>query len=615
MSCGVIDLNRVLQEKGNAYYLTYFATQGGGGSAGNGSMVQLYEDTLALGPKGSNLADVRSLGRGHYLHLRYALYFSTSDNSDPRSNGRSYTWGVPSGVSCPVHICGEVDMKQAKPDSGLSYILPENFGFPGDSSGNGTRSSLQLYEGTQPLGPAHALHADIRQQGNGRYSHWGNTLHFSTSDNSDPRGNGRSYYYGGSCRRLEDIRLTRLAANAPFYATFGSHNQRVVDNAQGLFVAHLTTIHPGPSLPANGLDSQSDWQLLRSRDGGISFDSVYRGDREGTHVSPVVDSDTSGNIYVFEQQFTRLTGADVRFLKFAPASGFRSPSVSIIPGMASDKFSAVFDPSRNQFYYSATGYGPGHPARLATVTTSGVASVGPPVAVQGSHGFLMYPLLRVDETATLFLAWTTQALPQINRYLYWDIHFMRSSDRGRTWTTSSGATLPLPVVVDGDGPTDRVSLADETGSHPWLASFAPRNGMLHFAYESQQPSERMHYTRFNTATRAFDLAEYPVFKGNALSVRGQSGFFAFRHGDPERLLYFVGQNSGTRTLVVLASDDDGRTWFDYAVSRRQFASIYSLSGSRELGPSGNIYGVFTDLHSKDLTQNVNDVWFLSVKAE
>lgn len=60
------------------------------------------------------------------------------------------------------------------------------------------RSPLQLFEDGVPLGPAHSLHALIRGEGRGRFSHWGpqQVLLFSTTDNSDPNRNGRSYTIG-----------------------------------------------------------------------------------------------------------------------------------------------------------------------------------------------------------------------------------------------------------------------------------------------------------------------------------------------------------------------------------------------------------------------------------
>jgi hypothetical protein len=60
-------------------------------------------------------------------------------------------------------------------------------------SPDGSPSSLRLYENGQLLGPAHSPHSDIRERGQGRYSHWNGHLWFSTSDSSDPRANGRTY--------------------------------------------------------------------------------------------------------------------------------------------------------------------------------------------------------------------------------------------------------------------------------------------------------------------------------------------------------------------------------------------------------------------------------------
>ncbi len=57
------------------------------------------------------------------------------------------------------------------------------------------RSTLILMEDGVELGPPHSLHEIIRQHGGGSYSHWGRLLMFSTSDNSDPNTNGRTYSY------------------------------------------------------------------------------------------------------------------------------------------------------------------------------------------------------------------------------------------------------------------------------------------------------------------------------------------------------------------------------------------------------------------------------------
>jgi lysophospholipase L1-like esterase len=68
--------------------------------------------------------------------------------------------------------------------------------FDSDSPDRPDASSARLFEDGARLGPAHSLHARIAEVGAGAYSHWGNAVYFSTSDNSDPRGNGKTYVFG-----------------------------------------------------------------------------------------------------------------------------------------------------------------------------------------------------------------------------------------------------------------------------------------------------------------------------------------------------------------------------------------------------------------------------------
>ncbi|MDP1569140.1 MAG: class I SAM-dependent methyltransferase [Vicinamibacterales bacterium] len=62
-----------------------------------------------------------------------------------------------------------------------------------DSMDTPTRSRLVLLEDGRPLPLRHSLHADVRSRGAGQYSHWCDTLIWSTPDNSDPSTNGRTY--------------------------------------------------------------------------------------------------------------------------------------------------------------------------------------------------------------------------------------------------------------------------------------------------------------------------------------------------------------------------------------------------------------------------------------
>jgi len=78
------------------------------------------------------------------------------------------------------------------PELGYCYLASIPGRIVSDASGC---SSLKLFENGKPLGPAHSLHDDIRNVGLGRYSHWSGYIYFSSSDNSDPRSNGRMYLF------------------------------------------------------------------------------------------------------------------------------------------------------------------------------------------------------------------------------------------------------------------------------------------------------------------------------------------------------------------------------------------------------------------------------------
>lgn len=103
----------------------------------------------------------------------------------------------------PAYTEGEVNIAKVVHESawsglapsGYSYVLKQDFDIDGDTTKAPKASNLKLYEDGVALGPPHSQHSDIRQLGRGRYSHWGDTLYFSASDNSDPTTNKRHYTY------------------------------------------------------------------------------------------------------------------------------------------------------------------------------------------------------------------------------------------------------------------------------------------------------------------------------------------------------------------------------------------------------------------------------------
>ena len=77
-------------------------------------------------------------------------------------------------------------------DAGHAFWAAAPAAWRADGAQSAT-SHLQLYEEDRPLGPAHTLHADIRELGGGAFSHWDGRLLFSSGDGSDPNANGRRY--------------------------------------------------------------------------------------------------------------------------------------------------------------------------------------------------------------------------------------------------------------------------------------------------------------------------------------------------------------------------------------------------------------------------------------
>lgn len=97
-----------------------------------------------------------------------------------------------------LEVSAQLDPAKMIPERGHAFIgvLPTSsfFSTPGDSEAAGNVSTLRLLENDCELGPPHAIHEEIRQNGHGRFSHWNDGLYFSSSDNTDPRANGRTYH-------------------------------------------------------------------------------------------------------------------------------------------------------------------------------------------------------------------------------------------------------------------------------------------------------------------------------------------------------------------------------------------------------------------------------------
>jgi len=117
--------------------------------------------------------------------------------SEPVHPPLTLRWFPPYSIQAGIRRGGECTryaLGPFAPSEGFAWVaaLPNSLA-AGDNIASPGRSALVLFENERLLGPAHAAHAIIRSIGGGSYSHWQDYLLFSTSDNSDPNCNGRSY--------------------------------------------------------------------------------------------------------------------------------------------------------------------------------------------------------------------------------------------------------------------------------------------------------------------------------------------------------------------------------------------------------------------------------------
>jgi SAM-dependent methyltransferase len=156
------------------------------------SPLMLYENDVAFLEAHEPHQYIRTEGGGLFSHWQDALFFSTSDNSDPNTNGRRYSYTV-----SPEFYRPRCRLRAPfLPNEGYCWTvhLP-GLGHVADSPETPQRSPLMLYENGVPFVEPHVPHQYIRTEGGGLFSHWQDALFFSTSDNSDPNTNGRRYSY------------------------------------------------------------------------------------------------------------------------------------------------------------------------------------------------------------------------------------------------------------------------------------------------------------------------------------------------------------------------------------------------------------------------------------
>ena len=122
-------------------------------------------EAMARKPSPRESRDLGVSTSGNYQDQHTGIGWPTQHLKGPFKHIRGYAWLAELGQYRQVADCPE----------------------------NPLQSVVFLYENGVNVGPGHSSHLDIIARGQGRYSHWGDGIIFSTSDHSDPNTNGRTY--------------------------------------------------------------------------------------------------------------------------------------------------------------------------------------------------------------------------------------------------------------------------------------------------------------------------------------------------------------------------------------------------------------------------------------
>jgi len=402
---------------------------------------------------------------------------------------------------------------------------------------------------------------------------------------------------------LGEVELTLIdGAASTYYATFQSHNQKVVANANGIF---LTYVHAYDETGGEA-QTKATWRLARSTDGGSSFQTIF----EATHATkaPAIESGPGGDIFLIHPHWT---DGNAYFYRFEASKGFANPTISLVPGGSAGKYAMFFDAGRQQFSYLTW-------SDFFAINPWGTVSWKQKFFAAGANAYPQYPHLTMTPDGITFAAWTTTA---VTDHHYYDIHFLASWNGGGSWgLPSPGQMVTLPVVCDDTGPAVPIVTPAETSMSSdrtnWLANAFYKDWKLHFLYSGTQDGGwSTRYVRYNWDWQdpKVDVRLGPTIPGDVMALSSQDGFFASDEvvGSP---VYLAARTQDAR-IGVLRSADNGTTWHDHARSTYTPGgnkAIYAIGGARRLTTDGWMIGTFTE---QDTGTGPHGVFFFRVKAQ
>lgn len=380
-----------------------------------------------------------------------------------------------------------------------------------------------------------------------------------------------------------------IDSNTVGYSTFQSHNQKVVSNANGVFICYVKT--------SNVTFTYEEWYLKKTTDGGLTFTSLYN--NTSSQSAPCMETDSSNNLYLI----VPTSATDATFYKFL-ASDYTTPSVTTtLVGLAQEKYTMALDETNNKIYFTSNSN------KFVVLNMSGTIITSPYTFTQGGiYAVAEYPHLQLDASGTLYCAWTTHG----GSRTYWNISWLKSTDFGVSWKKADGTALTLPIKVDTSGSCDMITRVEEVSYTTFLSSFMYANERLHAVYfmTDSTGATYQEYARINPSTGVVEIRTIQFLVCSPTQA-GTDGFFikpvvdgTFASPVP---IYYITE-SNRRYLVSAVSADNGNIWKKTKVLDMNPSSgwrVYSVGGFRKLVDGNTAYGVFTiqDLNTPPYYQN------------
>jgi hypothetical protein len=195
---------------------------------------------------------------------------------------------VPAISTRPIELHGpythESGLAWYAPASPIAPPLPLLFEVATDTSAAPQGTIYALSDAQGPLGPAHALHDDIRRLGGGRYSFWNGRLLFSTRQGDDPNAAGLVLMFSPTARVAAWLRIAfaGLAVAAALLLALDLRRRdvppRMVLSCLALFIAIFDALSlarlPNAALYSADTDGYYDFYELRTAGYGLLLHAV-----------------------------------------------------------------------------------------------------------------------------------------------------------------------------------------------------------------------------------------------------------------------------------------------------------------------------------------------------